>query len=594
MKIRFSALIVFLLFFSSVTAQSSFTGEQVRRILEEAEDPFYDIGQLSYTSRNLPEHFIASAEPYQRDLKRVLIDGPQNIKALPLQSTGQNVLGMLLTLEGIVGDAIIYRADSFDPVRVVKLDGTPRQLFLGFEMSQMVLVFEVPESGDYTIGSQQAYILDPSVVTTNRSIGFCSNLPCHVDVSCPEGKDFVSVQQGVTRIFMVLVEGIGFCTGAFMNNTAEDKTPYILTAYHCYDGFTPIWDEFRFEVGLASISCDPQVVSPAVRDLYGAEEVAGRQNDDFVLLRLTSPIPDNLSVAFLGWDRTSQYFPDTAVLIHHPQGDLRKISFNFDKLESNRNPIFWNNGVESAPNSHYMCNFELGTHENGSSGGPFIDTKGHVIGQLHGGQTACDNRLAFAGRLSRAWNGPDPTKRLSDWLDPLGTGQMMMDQLDGDRPSGIQLVSGIVLTANDEVVPNVMVNLSGTNNGMMTGMDGMFSFEFFNNGFTGNLSARKTGDPKNGTNILDLIIMLKHIVGLESFDNPLQEVAGDVNQDGSVNILDVIVIQKVIASLEDSFPNDLVWTFYPSPLELQDGDNTQVVIRAVKLGDLDFSADPNQ
>ena len=391
---------------------------------------------------------------------------------------------------------------------------------------------------------------------------------------------------------MVLQEGIGFCTGAFLNNTAQDKTPYVLTAYHCYDGFTPIWDEFRFEVGLASISCDPQVISPAVRDLYGAEELAGRQNDDFVLLRLTEPIPNDLSVTFLGWNRTASYFPDTAVLIHHPQGDLRKISFNFDRLRNNSNPIFWNNGVESAPNTHYLCNFELGTHENGSSGGPFMDPTGHVIGQLHGGQTACDNRLAFAGKLQRAWNGASSSVRLKDWLDPLGTGVLILDRLDGDNPSGIQEVSGVVLTGNDEEVPNVMVNLTGTSNGMMTGLDGTFSFEYFNNGFTGFLSAEKGGSTLNGVNILDLIIMLKHLVGLEPFTSDLQEIAGDVNQDGTVNILDVILLRKVLVGLESEFGNNIVWSFFPAPAEIVEGQDQ--IIRAVKIGDLDFSADPNQ
>ena len=156
------------------------SGDEVRQILESSDAGYFTIGKIDQTSRSLPEHFVASAENYQRDLKRIIIDGPGNIKALPIEASENNLLGLLLELNGVKGQAVIYRADSFDPVRTINLNGNTRELFLGFEMSKMVLVFEEPANGQYSITSKQAYILDPSVVTTNRSIGFLlkSSMSC--------------------------------------------------------------------------------------------------------------------------------------------------------------------------------------------------------------------------------------------------------------------------------------------------------------------------------------------------------------------------------------------------------------------------------
>ena len=44
---------------------------------------------------------------------------------------------------------------------------------------------------------------------------------------------------------MIVVNGNGICTGALINNTCSDGTPYFLTADHCLGGSTGSW-AFRF------------------------------------------------------------------------------------------------------------------------------------------------------------------------------------------------------------------------------------------------------------------------------------------------------------------------------------------------------------
>ena len=58
----------------------------------------------------------------------------------------------------------------------------------------------------------------------------------------------------------------------------------------------------------------------------------------------------------------------------------------------------------------------------------FSDT-GKIIGQLYAGQSNCigtqnNNDYDIYGRFGISWDaGQNPSSRLKDWLDPLGTGQ---------------------------------------------------------------------------------------------------------------------------------------------------------------------------
>ncbi len=75
----------------------------------------------------------------------------------------------------------------------------------------------------------------------------------------------------------------------------------------------------------------------------------------------------------------------------------------------------------------------MGSTEGGSSGAPLYNQDMRVVGLLHGGYAACgDARADWFGRFSVAWAGAGSSRtRLSDWLDPLATGAVTLDGLDG-------------------------------------------------------------------------------------------------------------------------------------------------------------------
>jgi lysyl endopeptidase len=89
------------------------------------------------------------------------------------------------------------------------------------------------------------------------------------------------------------------------------------------------------------------------------------------------------------------------------------------------------------------------TTEGGSSGSPLLDTQGRIIGQLHGGYASCTSITQdYYGKLGTSWTGGGTNAtRLSNWLDPLGTGAVTLDGYDPN----------VILYAIDGAVTAVLV-----------------------------------------------------------------------------------------------------------------------------------------
>lgn len=237
-------------------------------------------------------------------------------------------------------------------------------------------------------------------------------LGCHNDINCNVGDPWQVEKRAVARI---VIDGDGLCSGALVNNTLSDRTPYFLTANHCIDNNSDA-SKSVFYFNYESPTCgggDGQthhIVSGAQRRSFNA-------NTDFSLLQLNARVPSSYQAFFAGWDRGGAN-PNSAFVIHHPVGNVKKISFDDDPLIPNAmvqnfgNPIF-------QPNTAWEVDYDNGTTEGGSSGSPLFNPNGRVIGQLGGGNFGCTNIVDYYGRFSVSWNtGATNSERLRDWLDP--------------------------------------------------------------------------------------------------------------------------------------------------------------------------------
>lgn len=247
-----------------------------------------------------------------------------------------------------------------------------------------------------------------------------SSSNCNIDVNCPIGSDADPLKNVLKKsIGLFLVDGTAMCSGALINNTANDKKPYFLTANHCYSD--PATWAFMFNWISTNTVCgttEDSVSNTDYHTISGATLKAKRENSDFCLVEINSEIPDEWETVWSGWDRAISVSP-WVFGIHHPAGDIMKASRDGEPiLESN----MWT-----------VNNWEIGFVEQGSSGSPLYNSKGKIIGQLCCGNTLCNGTTYQSGiyrygRFDISWNsGGTLDTQLKEWLDPINSGVMVLD-----------------------------------------------------------------------------------------------------------------------------------------------------------------------
>lgn len=300
------------------------------------------------------------------------------------------------------------------------------------------------------------YRMGKVFTTENGSRGFDTSGDCNYDVNCPVGEDFDTKKEILKKAVAMLNLGNGFlCSAVLINNTQEDKTPYVLTANHCLENSNPALWSFRFNWVSPMPSCGTGEPSGDLQTNFtmsGAQLISNNSLSDFALVKLNNDIPDSWDVAFAGWDN-SETDPLFEVGIHHPNGDIMKIcrdDSGAEKIDANGTKVWLIGGGQ-----HGVGNgWELGTTETGSSGSPLFNEDGKIIGQLYAGGAGCDGVLGnheydLYGRFGVSWDGTLPEKRLKDWLDPGDSGQTSIGTLQN-----ILNVPNFEYTGDLKIYPN--------------------------------------------------------------------------------------------------------------------------------------------
>lgn len=296
---------------------------------------------------------------------------------------------------------------------------------------------------------------------------FGSSGSCNMNVACNDAQGWEDPIRSTVMLATSTQQGSGFCTGALINNTANDGKPYVLTANHCYS--TPTSWFFRFN--WQSATCANPGSIPTFQSLNGAILRAKRIPSDFCLVEITGglsngTVPQSFNPYFSGWNR-SNTAPNSSVSIHHPSGDIKKISFDDQ-------PATASNGMNSSEaNSQWRVVWDRNTTtEPGSSGSPLFDHNKRIIGQLWGGQASCSNQTGpdYYGRIYNSWEpaGSNTTNQLKYWLDPAGSGQT---EIDGYDPYFVSLtldarlesiISPTLTSCNTTITPSVQIKNGGT------------------------------------------------------------------------------------------------------------------------------------
>jgi hypothetical protein len=270
---------------------------------------------------------------------------------------------------------------------------------------------------------------------------------CHPNIVCyPE-----DIRPG-SGVVGLIINGMVYCTGALVNNTAEDATPYLLTATHClnnnyYFNTSNQWqygnsDSWLYDKVAGSIVaffnynsplCGIDIRGTLQMTVASADSVLISERHDISLLKLKEVPPAEYQPYFLGWNIGASP-PAPFHGLHHPNGGIKKVAIEEDRLSFGSFTL--PNSYQSEPLSFLeVKGWDTGATEGGSSGSPLIDRGKRLLGTLTGGSSWCSSPKgpdSYAS-LSKFWDvqgSPNPNP-ISHYLDPNGS---QVTQMRGFNP----------------------------------------------------------------------------------------------------------------------------------------------------------------
>ena len=185
---------------------------------------------------------------------------------------------------------------------------------------------------------------------------------------------------------------------------------------------------------------------------------------------------------------------------------------------------------------------------------------------------------------------------------------------DNQNACGLPLlqarIAGLIMDEQGDEVPDVTVHIDTTATGAYEATAdslGWYAFEDMPTGDAYVLRPEKQSDPLDGVTTIDLILLAKHVMGVDTLETPYQFIAADIDLSGAVDMDDLAWLHQMLLGLEPEFPDTLTWRFVPrsfsfpatNPLSVAFPEEISINNLAgpienadfigIKLGDLDAS-----
>jgi len=127
-------------------------------------------------------------------------------------------------------------------------------------------------------------------------------------------------------------------------------------------------------------------------------------------------------------------------------------------------------------------------------------------------------------------------------------------------------LTGSVVNDNQESLPNVSIDLlqgAGADmvQSVVTNAQGDYAFPAMPLGGSYVIDPSADDDYLNGVSTLDLILIQKHILGLQEIESPYRIIAADINNDSRISTADLVDLRSVILGYKLAFDNNDSWRF---------------------------------
>lgn len=187
----------------------------------------------------------------------------------------------------------------------------------------------------------------------------------------------------------------------------------------------------------------------------------------------------------------------------------------------------------------------------------------------------------------------------------------------GPEPAGgfvsleVNEMGGAIVTEENKAINNVTVEANGGTSTTFSNVQGEYSLNM-SEGSDYLIAPIHDVAPANGVTTWDLVLISRHILGVQPLTSPYKIIAADANRSNSVTTLDMAAIRRVILQLDPVFQNNTSWRFvaksfvFPDPtqpfqtpfpevitLNNLNTDHLFADFVAVKIGDVNGSASGN-
>ena len=240
----------------------------------------------------------------------------------------------------------------------------------------------------------------PSSNFTKRMEDIGKSGSCNVDVPCSPASSDAAFRGAAASVAQMVFNDGGYtalCSGTLLSDSdPSTQVPYFFSASHCFDNEAAPWktpaqmqavaNTLATLWGFEAAACGASTPrSSWTQRSGGATWLYSDPQSDALLLRLNDTPPGD--AFFSGWDPNPVQGGASVVTIHHPQGDLKKVTqgavlgYSFP-------------GVGGGSQPFIETQWSRGTTEGGSSGSGLWTSNGSqwlFRGALWGGSALCSN-----------------------------------------------------------------------------------------------------------------------------------------------------------------------------------------------------------